>query len=150
MKRLSLLVFAAALGCSSSGSSTTNVTSDDGRAVLEIPSGALPDGVEPSDISITAIAENERPGVETTLGGDASELLVLAAYELQPEGTEFLQPVTLTITLNREVNGGDSYLPFLQSSSGELSQPDLQLTVDSESGRITSAALQLFCVCEQW
>jgi hypothetical protein len=144
MKRSLPLALAAALACSSgSSSSSITITSDDGRAVLEIPDGALPEGVSASDISITTVPEGERPTVETTSNGTTAEEEVLAAYQLEPSGTEFQTPVTLRIALDEAADEAVSYLAFLESERSGLTQPDVELVIDIESGRLTSAAVEL-------
>jgi len=63
------------------------VVSDDGLASLEIPNGALPDGVSTDAVSIR---KNDV--------GYSDELL--AVYTLEPEGLEFKEPARISIVLD--------------------------------------------------
>lgn len=121
---LSLLCFSMIAGCKKTGSTATGtadggppaitavgipisspvtktigaaggtITSGDGRIDLIIPAGALPADV---DIAIQPIT-NQCPGG------------VGIAYDLQPDGTKFLQPATLVFHYSDDdINGTDPY-----------------------------------------
>jgi len=63
------------------------VEADDGSATLVIAADSIPEGIVPSDISVTAI--------DTQLV--ASDGAELREYELLPDGVQFREPATLTV-----------------------------------------------------
>jgi hypothetical protein len=67
------------------GAAGGTVTSADGHAVLTFPPGALPNSV-----SITTEAMTDAPA--------SSELVASRAYNFGPSGTQFNQPVTITLS----------------------------------------------------
>lgn len=67
------------------------IVSDDGNAVLEIPKGALPDGVSEKDISIVAV---EQEFTSEIAEGDAASS---KAYELKPDGLVLNKAATIRI-----------------------------------------------------
>jgi|GEM_PF-4904047 len=83
----------------------SSAVSDDGLARLYIPDGALPSGVGAEDIKVTK------------LGPDEAAIPGARGYRLEPSGTEFKRPLTLTVELDDE-----GRLPlFYQSSDGVTS-----------------------------
>ena len=68
-----------------------DVVSSDGSATLQIPDGALPEGMDLDDLSVVPL-ETEA----SSAGSPGGE--VLASYALEPSGLTFLKPVTLSIT----------------------------------------------------
>lgn len=80
------------------------------QVTLDVPDGALPDGVERAEISI------ERAGELFGEAGDEGELLAL---RLDPDGAQFRIPVTLTITLEPPYTGEAVTLPRVLHVSGE-------------------------------
>ena len=77
------------------------VTSDDGNMSVEIPDGALPDGVTVDDITITALGAEDLPG--PLAGADVRS----AFYALEPHGLEFDEPVLLTRRFDAADSGFD-------------------------------------------
>ena len=67
------------------------MTSDDGLTTIESPDGALPEGVEAGDISVSALDLEDCAVEEGSDGGTR----VVAAMRLEPSGTLFEQPVTV-------------------------------------------------------
>ena len=102
------LLAAALAGCGGQGAApaerdTVTVESEDGSAVLSIPTGALPNSTGMSDVRIEDLP---RPS------GDDQ---VLAVYALHPDGLELLTPATMTI----EVTPGQAAAGvFVVHSSG--------------------------------
>ncbi len=68
------------------------VSAEAGAAVLHVHEGALPAGVSPTDIRV-------EPVPATTLADDVAEESLLAAFNLEPSGLQFDEPVTLEIGL---------------------------------------------------
>lgn len=64
-----------------------NVISVDGKVNLSIPEGALPDGYTINDLFIESVAVPNLQGAN-----------VVMAYQFDPDGFQFLKPVTLSIT----------------------------------------------------
>ena len=98
------------------------VVSSDGRATLEIPDHALPEGVSVSDISLTNISN------------DATTL----AYELKPDGTTFLVPTIFTTTFTSDTPL--SPIPLLMSSSGDteaLSGAEISIDLETKITKIS-------------
>ena len=89
------------------------VTSGDGLAQLTIPDGALPDGTSAADLRITSQPE--------LLGG-----AILAAYQLEPRGLVFNQPVTLAVAVDAP---GAALLGVLAGVE-TLETPAFELAVD--------------------
>lgn len=72
------------------------VTSDDGLLTIEIPAGAL---AEPVDIAVTALAAADLPPGLADLAAE------ITGYRLEPDGLEFLLPVTITRTILLPIGG---------------------------------------------
>ncbi len=85
-------VFALMASACSPGTDADNITSVlvDERTVLEIPDGALPDGVSIDDLRVVAGSGALFEAVE---GGPEP----LASYRLEPTGLTFLKPLTLRV-----------------------------------------------------
>lgn len=93
----------------------TVVASDDGRATLTIPVGALPEGMTPADVSVT----NVTPDFE-----DGNTVL---AYELKPHGINFRLPVVLNVRLDAVEDG------LWRPGYNDMALPDiLRLSVDGD------------------
>ena len=67
-----------------------SITSLDGRLTLDIPAGALD---EDTEITIRKLNESEIPPESNVIDVDS-------AYELLPDGLEFLVPVTVSVLLD--------------------------------------------------
>jgi hypothetical protein len=124
--------------CSSGGSGGTVITSDDGKATLTIPDGALPEGLSASDISVTAITEGDLQTID--FGPDAAGT-VLAGYILEPEGTQFQVPVSLRIQIDEPITGP----PFsaLLEFGEDLEFLSVSLEHDPSAERVVSATLEV-------
>lgn len=82
------------LGCGGDASPGGTVTSDDGKAILSLPDGALPDGVNLEDITITRI----EPG----FGDD-----FVVGYRLEPDGIVLSKSASFAIDTFDEVWTGN-------------------------------------------
>ena len=85
------------------------VTSDDGSAQLTIPYSALPDGTKISDVHITRLS----PAPAAATGDDSTPF---SAYDLEPNGIVFRQPITFTLVVSGQVQS----MPLI----GEVSSDD--------------------------
>lgn len=70
----------------------TTVASDDGKLSLFVPEGAMPEG---TDVSIISVPHDQLPVELSQLVGSGT------GYGLEPDGLEFSQPATATLTLDR-------------------------------------------------
>ena len=109
----------------------------DGSASLTVPPEAIPSGVDPSSITMTALAEEELLFME--------EGTVIAAYDLQPDGLEFSEPITLTIRLPLPPEGGSIQLLHnvgeIDDSDDVFEPVEIQdVVVDSDTGLVTATA----------
>lgn len=73
------------------------VESSDGLASLAIPTGALPEGVSTSEITIESIVVDDAQSSEG--------VVTIAAYELLPDGLELSAPATLRIPVDDTPSG---------------------------------------------
>ena len=94
------------------------VESEDGSAVLNIPAGALPEGVTPEDIEIREVSDDPAFAAES-----ARPLVV---YQLEPDGLQLLTPITLTVELAVEDSSG-------QIVAIQISEDKVELVADLES-----------------
>lgn len=133
------VVVAALASCGSGGDTTTASTSVSSSAVptvhatadgvtlsLDVPDGALPDGVALDDVTI----EPREPE-------DVGESLPLAAFELGPDGTVFEEPVLATVTAPYE--SGAVIAPYLASAGAEPERLELlSQEIDQEAVAIVA------------
>jgi len=109
---------------------TSSIVSDDGKLTLIIPTDALPDGMSATDISITAINDNE----------------IGASYSLQPDGMQFKSPIKLEYQLPEpgQNDSGQTTYPisaaFLISDDGQEFSPmqNVEITTGPEEGKLTA------------
>ena len=90
-------------------SASLELATAEGAARLTIPAGALPQGVNPSQVRITDARADDLPA---TFEG-AGDLL---AYRLEPDGLQLRQPATLEI---RVENGGENVPVVWHVTSGD-------------------------------
>lgn len=114
--------------------SGTVVTSDDGLAKIEIPDGALPDGVSASDITVTRVDDKL-----VSTRKDAPD--VDHHYRLGPDGTVFKKPVVLQMTVpEKDMQANGAAVPVVQLSSGadgKMELPAYQtVDVDGKTGNV--------------
>lgn len=138
MRRFALaLALAAAVGMLACGggdddgdvspSPGATITSDDGKATLTLPQGALPSGVTPGSVTLTRI----EPGPTDTF---------LFAYRLEPDGTQLQSPATLRIdTFNENWGGG----MVLHVSATDVESLDPTPLVDPVFGSVEGMDLSL-------
>ncbi len=102
----------------------TVITSSDGAARLTVPRGALPSGVDVSDLSISLAQNPEEfagfPGVVT--------------YELGPSGVRFESPAEITFEL--EASGAELPLVTLLDESGVELVSGVHSVFDHDIGRL--------------
>lgn len=115
------------------------VASDDGTATLTIPEGALPPGVDASDIRVTTVSIAEPQTLEAA-DPEAEEQLsrVIAVVELEPAGLRFLRPVTLAFRLPSDIVSGP--LVALHASEEGVEPLAITLTDRPESEQIEITA----------
>jgi hypothetical protein len=77
--------------------STYTIESDDGKAKLEISQGAIPEGVDISDISVTRVQESELLFEKT----EGEEIIV---YILEPDGLRFEEDILFKATFDNTAN----------------------------------------------
>ena len=77
--------------------SVYTIESDDGKAKLEISQGAIPEGVDISDISVTEVLESELLFEKT----EGEELI---AYTLEPDGLGFEEDILFKVTFDNTLN----------------------------------------------
>jgi len=85
---------------------------------VEIPAGALPEGIEGSDISISEVSN--LPTVPASLGGFG------LVYDFGPSGTRFDSPVTIRIPL--EDDPGYTVYNVYRYDPGDLTSPQFPWT----------------------
>lgn len=106
------------------------ITASDGNASLLVPSGALPAGVEPGDLKVERVPNDSAVRSE---GGE-----VLGTYELQPDGLELLEPVTLAVEIPVEDTPG--YIVAIHRSGDEAEFiEDLTIERAPESETLTAS-----------
>ncbi len=123
---LALLALLAA-ACGSEGEASGSVSSADGAVTIDIPEGALPDGVSRSDLSVTA----EFVGAP----GDSAEPWAVLEVDLSPDGTEFSVPVGVRVEIPSELLGGGLVLWHVTGDEVEA----LDLTFEDSSDDVVVA-----------
>lgn len=107
------------------------VVSDDGKAELEIPISALPEGTNIDDISITKISADNIDGDEASDKGSF-------AYRLEPDGLEFGEEVFLTVDYVN-VDGGIP-LVYQVLKNGSIEVIDKVELIFDEDNKVTMVA----------
>lgn len=102
---------------------TFTIESDDGSLTLEIPKGALPDGVKKEDLSITTLPVEGSDGL-------------YASYELTPDGLKFRQPVTAIATL--PMSDGNIPLAYLVSQGSMSTIAPSKVSQKGETMTVTA------------
>jgi len=90
---------------------TLTATSGDVEIVVEVPEGALPSGVEVSDIGVVGLDRDEALA-------SYEDVEPLAAYRFEPAGLEFEVPLRLTV----ELDGGSSSVVARLVSGNETAE----------------------------
>ncbi|MBN2541436.1 hypothetical protein JXI42_01065 [bacterium] len=98
-----------------------------GGVALDIPAGALADTVEFS------IDENTSP---TPVGGDME--FVSTVYTMEPSGTNFLVPATVTLKYNEADLGGTAETSVKLYTNDGSGWEELPATVDTDENEVTS------------
>lgn len=109
------------------GVAPVTIRSDDGSVELEIPPGALPDGVGFEDLRVSRVD----PESLTAL---ANGVPLLASYILEPDGLSFSVPVQITMNLPNE-NGEVPLLVLRGDDDIEIVNPR-EVRIDHRSGTI--------------
>lgn len=134
---LLLLVAALAAACGSSEtaepaddaparSAPAGPATADGTAWLELPDGALPDGVSASDIGVAPLP------IEAPREGWAAPS---HAFELTPDGLELEAPATLRVRLDAETPLDGLLVTHVSANSVELIT-EIETEIDEESGDV--------------
>lgn len=111
----------ALLGCGGSGpSAAASITSDDGKATLTLAEGALPDGMNPGDVSLTRF-------------DPAPADVFVVGYRLEPDGTVLNTPATLAIDTFDELWSGGLVLHVSQS---DVESPEPTVVFDDVFGTL--------------
>jgi len=108
---------------------TFTVEADEGTIQLEINEESLPEDVSREDIKVTKIS-----GQEFFESDEPDESVI--AYKLEPEGIEFEQPVTVTIT-GPITDTTTIPILFHKSTDTFVAVEDTEVDFDSESGTVT-------------
>ena len=106
---LMLAVLLTSCGADRGQPKVTEIRSDDGRASIAIPDGALPKGLALKAIRVSVIKPQDAPA-------RAEDGAVLHSFRLEPAGTQFQKPVTFTLTLPLSADTG--LAPLLMQSWG--------------------------------
>lgn len=122
------------------GPSGATIVSDDGLATLYVPDGALPEGVTREMISVTAL---DPADLEFDDGRDPPGR-IFAAYRLEPEGTVFALPVTLSVQTSLDPTTGAISVWHLSSESFESPEPSATLDASGTRIEIVSVDLEHF------
>jgi hypothetical protein len=112
------------------------VKSSDGEVTLLIPKGALPTNVPLSKLKISPLKPGTAPSI------DCNPPLI--AYNMQPDGLQFVTPVVIVVTLDPPKDGSQ---PLLFSVSGQTVEPlsPILNTIDPKSHKmIITAAIAHF------
>ncbi|MBI5527128.1 MAG: beta-propeller fold lactonase family protein [Deltaproteobacteria bacterium] len=107
------------------------IVSDDGKATLTIPEGALPAGVTADQISIKALTADDF--------GPITGATFLFGYELLPDGLVFNSPVTLSHAMALE--GGWVFCSLIGSEAAE--PLDVTVEQNQETGILEKASMSL-------
>lgn len=118
------------------------VESEAGSAVLSIPAGALPQGVTSDDIQIHEVSDDSDSFIVTE--GHPP----LAVYQLEPDGLQLSEPVTLTVRLQIEDPSGELIAVLVSGDEAEVIT-DLESEFDPENNILT-ASMQLTHFSKVW
>ena len=113
-----------------------SITSDDGVITLQIPTGSLPKGLKPADISV-------RPLEARTFWGSEGEVPG-GVYELLPDGIVFTQPVTLRVVTLGTSSGTIPQILHVASGTTELLNPSAVRIDQSNKSIETEFAINHF------
>ncbi len=114
------------------------ITSDDGKATIEIPADALDKASELKKIKVTRTYKQKTKTGKKITGDDADAGLI--GYKLEPDGLKFKKAITFKVTIDRITEG----LPFLFQFSNknkiiELVR-DLEIDMDISKKQTTVSA----------
>lgn len=114
------------------------VTSDDGKATLKIPPGALDEASELRKIKVTRTYKQKTKTGKKISGDDADAGLI--GYKLEPDGLKFKKVITFKVTIDRITDG----LPFLFQFSNKNKKielvTDLEIDMDISKKQTTISA----------
>ena len=114
---------------SNRGTVTIEAEAGDVTVRLDIAEGALPAGVDVATISVRSLDAAEG-------GLDAGDGQIVAAFDLQPDGLVFSEPVSFTYDIPFE--GGGAYVAMLAGSSRDPEMLDIaDMRVDASGTRLT-------------
>ncbi len=107
------------------------VSSEDGSVTVDVPAGALPDGVSADQIEVTTLPVDDFT-VDTDAPGGAA---VVAAVRLEPSGTEFAEPVTIRTRMPLAAAPG---LVLLRSDGADAEVLAWSATEDEEASEVVA------------
>lgn len=110
------------------------VQSSDGSVTLEVPAGALPDGVAIEDLAVEIVALDE------LFDGDVPDN-VSGAVRLEPSGTVFSEPVTLRTQIDGEQAPG---LALLYSDDGTVEVLEHETVAEGDDGFVVTSLVEHF------
>lgn len=115
------------------------VAAADDTVRLAIPPGALPEGVEPGDLSVESVA---MVTLQDVVDGNAVEQTgPVLAVDLQPDGLKFEQPIKATLQVPRGVMNGP--LAVFHVSDDGVEALELELTSDNPDFDFIEATVEL-------
>ena len=113
---------------------TITITSDDGKATLEIPEGALPSGVGADKVKLTALAQSD------VYGSDMKGWTWHWGYRLEPDGTTLSAKAKLTVNIAPDAAGTEL---VLHQRTGEVETPPTDYVRDDATGDLTGYVIEL-------
>lgn len=135
---LAIAVLSGAVACVSTPADAEDagpatVAASDGALELSIPLSALPEGVAPSDLSITTLAPIE---VIDPFDSETAEVAAtareIARFDLQPSGLHFEQPVAVTARLPLDAVTGP-LVAYLVADDGSVELLPVSTTIEGET-----------------
>jgi hypothetical protein len=133
----------AAVAPADAPSAEVKVASADGLVELRIPGGALPAGVAASDIRVTAasLALAEPLAIERDAAEAGQVPRILANVQLEPSGLRFERPVTVVMSIPRDVLDGP--LVIYHASEEGVDALDVELLPDDAGSAHIRAAVTI-------
>jgi hypothetical protein len=126
-------------GCNQDGSTAEEIPADQG-GIVETPDGDLAIDIEPNDlaenetISVTQTVHHD-PEVDLSVGTNPGRGQAIAVYDLEPDGSVFDSPVTLTIIA--DVTG---------LNSNQLSRLNIYIFEDTDGDEVEDTFVP---ICEE-
>jgi hypothetical protein len=111
--------------------SIQSIKSEDGLLSMNIPESAMPNGVGLDDISIKMISSEDE-----SFTNENGNSIVIARYDLQPNGTRFSSPIEISYTAIQR--GEESALPLLIHEDDDLIEilTDVEIEYTNATGTV--------------